>query len=1007
MDLYQNKYYKYKQKYLKLKEQLGGSYEVAAFYVETVLKQINEYNRYFVDTRIKKYMSILNNILIQFNKIPKDRFDIKFIKDLEQIINKIISINDKALSENMHVSTIITNAKPIIPNLNELIKEQGGPQPGRPVSPQPGRPVSPAPQPGRPVSPQPGPQVGQQVPQRTVLVQPDQIKLNVSESKIIIKPKSYITKFIGAGAFGCTISPPILFYDNDIIICQHYPNNSVDLLKFNENYIAKILSHPKRSNMPDAYLEELRINLFIKQFDKQNNYTPKLEFAAYLNKRKLREFIVSHQNDANLSQIFNCLSKFFQRSNTDKYYGYLVFTKVGKSFDKLNNGDIDKQNINKILTSLNEGVQIFINNLYNNNYIHSDIKIDNMTLKENKVYFIDFGVTHRYDDFSYMSISHIFNFPLILGLFYYVYSFNTTFVGNKQKYIALLRSHISTYFATNNALQKIIQNNNNTKLNHINKLYFYIDDYISNYLFSKINNNQSYTMMNIYDLILKPIKRNSDIYGISLFLFQLFFAKNLNLSFRRDINPETFVQVENLYIDALYNRITDPNHLSKRINDIIIKEQTRPQPGRPVSPQPGRPVSPQPGRPVSPAPQPGRPVSPQPGRPVSLSLVNNKQALLKNKYNLEFIAKGGFGCVLSPPLLFNTIAKQDYPPSNTKLDINSFDHNYVGKLLNCRKDSYRKELNEYALVEKFDKNGDYTPKLIFAGYMNRQELVSFIERDMQNTQRNSHLYDVYACLLEKFKTEDGRMYPNYGYIISTKVGKSFEKITMNEMNKNNIKTILGSLNDAIKNFITKLYEKDYIHGDIKLPNITLKNNKVYFIDFGLMHDSKIIQTNNGYSLNFNYPIILSKFYSVMNKYKQVTKRQLIELLIREPIPSPATTSLLLTYFKDNKNFQMYMNNYFNKLFETLNDNVPYDINFIYQKYILSVAKNCDIYALSLCIYNIFFGGNVFFNNILAYRIVGQNTNNLVNKLFNDALYNRIDGPNDLSQKLDEIINSIS
>ena len=129
---------------MKLKEQLGGGYEVAAFYVETVLKNINEYNRYFVDANIKKYMSILNNILIQFNKIPKDRFDIKFIKDLEQFINKIISINNKALSENMYVNAIITNAKPIVSNLNELFK---GPR--RPVSPQPGRPLY-GQQPGRP-----------------------------------------------------------------------------------------------------------------------------------------------------------------------------------------------------------------------------------------------------------------------------------------------------------------------------------------------------------------------------------------------------------------------------------------------------------------------------------------------------------------------------------------------------------------------------------------------------------------------------------------------------------------------------------------------------------------------------------------------------------------------------------------------------------------------------------------------------------------------------------------
>jgi len=73
-------------------------------------------------------MSILNNILIQFNKIPKDRFDIKFIKDLESIINKIISINNKSLSENLFVGVITNNAKSIISNLIELFKEPRQPQ---------------------------------------------------------------------------------------------------------------------------------------------------------------------------------------------------------------------------------------------------------------------------------------------------------------------------------------------------------------------------------------------------------------------------------------------------------------------------------------------------------------------------------------------------------------------------------------------------------------------------------------------------------------------------------------------------------------------------------------------------------------------------------------------------------------------------------------------------------------------------------------------------------------
>jgi hypothetical protein len=99
-----------------------------------------------------------------------------------------------------------------------------------------------------------------------------------------------------------------------------------------------------------------------------------------------------------------------------------------------------------------------------------------------------------------------------------------------------------------------------------------------------------------------------------------------------------------------------------------------------------------------------------------------------------------------------------------------------------------------------------------------------------------------------------------------------------------------------------------------------------------------------------------------------------------------------------------MRDFLSKLFEKLNDNVVYDINSIYINYILPIAKNADIYALSWSIYEIFFG--ILFKNILAYKIVNENTNNLVKNLLNDALYNTINGPNDLSKRLDQIINSI-
>jgi hypothetical protein len=395
---------------------------------------------------------------------------------------------------------------------------------------------------------------------------------------------------------------------------------------------------------------------------------------------------------------------------------------------------------------------------------------------------------------------------------------------------------------------------------------------------------------------------------------------------------------------------------------------------------------------------------------------NQTRLTTQQKYNLEFIARGGFGCVISPPILFNDIIRQDYPDSDKIFNVNSLDKNYVGKLLSCGVESYRKELNEYTLVENFDKNGDYTPKLIFAGYMNRQQLVSFIERDNQNTPYGSDLNRIYNCLLEKLRDRNGSNYENYGYIISTKVGKSFELLSYNEINKSNIKQILESLNDGIKNFIKKLYDNNYVHGDIKLPNMTLKNNKVYFIDFGLVHQYTDKKTNSGTSLNFHYPFILNKFYNIMDKVtKPITKRELIIELYMSPIKNEnhnyhnnLLLSFLLTNFKGNRRSNSEISNfiidYYSNLLKDLQDNIQYDINYIYTNHILPIAKNSDIHALSLFIYDIFFGIN--FKNIMASNFIGQNTTNLVNNLLEDALYNRINGPVHLSNKLDEIINSI-
>jgi hypothetical protein len=311
--------------------------------------------------------------------------------------------------------------------------------------------------------------------------------------------------------------------------------------------------------------------------------------------------------------------------------------------------------------------------------------------------------------------------------------------------------------------------------------------------------------------------------------------------------------------------------------------------------------------------------------------------------------------------------------------------------------------------------------------MDRTKLVPFIRNLRNNNNNNNDQLQLYECLLQKFEKNPNK---HYGYIISTKVGKSFDKITSNEFKRSSIKTILTSLRNGIDTFINNLYKKGMVHGDIKMGNMTLNNNKVYFIDFGLIHaHNDNDKTSMLLSRNItNYPIILFMFYNAMvvmvqppyyyNYNNEVYKHNLIYLLksLYEQSYKAVNTKdfehLVLTALYNNI---MFKNNKFDSnskfidtFFKNLDDNKLYSLQYIYEKCLEPVARNIDIYALSLFIHELFYGilYHKFIKFQLANKFVEQHTNILVKQLFEDALYNKIDGPLDLSARLTNIIDSI-
>ena len=434
-----------------------------------------------------------------------------------------------------------------------------------------------------------------------------------------------------------------------------------------------------------------------------------------------------------------------------------------------------------------------------------------------------------------------------------------------------------------------------------------------------------------------------------------------------------------------------------------------------------------------------------------------QQQIINNiKYDFEFIGEGSFGCIISPPLQFNNTIYIKNLINNDELEnINDeklkeifTSKDYVGKLLSCDNKVFNNEYKEFIELKKIDPEAKHRSVLIFAAYMSKEEVTTKLEKlkyedDKNNISVLTPIKQLYYCLkgrklLNNIFDDDSSK--NYGYIISTRVGKSFKDHKLDEFKTDEIITILENLKESIGDLIQKLYDDEYIHGDIKFDNMTLDENlKVYFIDFGFMQ--KYYELDNLKTSSHQYPEILNIFLKIKNKFKNykeedddddddddddekefkkqlknqtLNKEELINLLKKyqqEKINSIQSNLLIKTQL----NFIDY-----SRFFESLEDNLQYSFDD-YTKCIEPIAKNIDIYALSLYIYKLFYN---FFDKIQPFNyfktsnnfrdyIINlynsfkkNNTLKILNELLINALYNNIDGPEELIIYIEAIINSI-
>jgi hypothetical protein len=344
-------------------------------------------------------------------------------------------------------------------------------------------------------------------------------------------------------------------------------------------------------------------------------------------------------------------------------------------------------------------------------------------------------------------------------------------------------------------------------------------------------------------------------------------------------------------------------------------------------------------------------------------------------------------CMTKPPISLQGLTlTQEYPElsnQSTQIDLDQFnDREHFGQLLSYKDDIYKKEFNNFKLVNSFDKDLQYTSVLKFAGYMEKQKFIDYIKDKIRTIKNNKdETYTSYNYMRNcQYTLIDDKDIKNYGYIINTYTGIPFNEMKKEDINDQNIIQILKNLKEGIDNFIKPLYNAGYVLGDIKMENMTCKDNKIYFINYSKMHKYEDKYDVKKFAKGDNYSYILPLFFKISedDNKENVDKEFLMRTFNNGDIDNPQSI-----------------------IFNDLIKDTMYSINDIYQNYIMPIAINSDIYALSMFIHSIF--AEDFFAIGLVIRKI---TNEILQKLHKEAISNQIYGPIDLSNRLQQIIDSI-
>ena len=428
-------------------------------------------------------------------------------------------------------------------------------------------------------------------------------------------------KFIGSGSFGCLICPPLKlsnvhnsYYFERLknISIQSKTYFAVKDFSFNDdkyincNYVAKIVALGSRNTNGDSYEEELEQLLKIKGLDPNGDYTPKLIYANIHKGNEILTSIESIKTEEDIrSNIYNCIVKKIEpEKNND--YGYIILENAGvtlqdKFLTKSNNFEIIE--LKNILTKFCKLLK-FIKILYDIQYLHLDIKFDNITIKDNgDLRLIDFGRTkhiniNNYHDIittllgSYNFFMYPFEPKIYINLLLYFkkndikeYSFEQlkNLINKDENFLKFIEPYDITSIGLDDIFKHLFKKEflslSKKNIYNIKEFTLNIDKYFNEYLYNYLkiefityieSFEKEYTdKLEVNELLYKiffPIIKKFDMYCMGIVLSNIVILYNKNY---KNYDDEFKNRFENLIKLLLLNKLNNVDEFIEILNKII------------------------------------------------------------------------------------------------------------------------------------------------------------------------------------------------------------------------------------------------------------------------------------------------------------------------------------------------------------------------------------------------------------------------------------------------------